>query len=92
MLVALGLGHQHRDVAADDLVVRVAEDPLGGRVHRLDNPLLVDGDDAVDGGVDDRLEPDGRLADGLFGLLPLGDVAGDLGEAAKLVVLVEDRR
>ena len=41
----------------DDLRGGVAEDPLGGRVERLDGPLLVDGDDAIHGGVDDRPDP-----------------------------------
>ena len=91
MFVPLGLGHQHRDVAADDFIVCISENPLGGRVHRFDDTGFVDGDDAVNGGVDDRLQPDGRLADGFFGLFSLGDVARDLGETSQLVLFVEDR-
>ena len=90
VIALIGLGHEHRDVAADDLLVGVAEDPLGGRIHRLDAPRFVDGDDAVDGRVDDGFEPDGRLADCLLGFLALGHVARDLGEAAQLVLLVEN--
>ena len=38
----------------DHLALAVAEQPLGGRVERLDAPARVDDDDAVDGRVDDR--------------------------------------
>ena len=32
---------------------RIAEQPFGGRVHRLDDALFVDGDDRVDCGIED---------------------------------------
>ena len=72
--------------AADHLVACETEDPFGGEVHRLDDASFVNRDDAVDRGVDDRFEPDCRLANGLFGYFPLRDVAGDLGEAPELRV------
>ena len=53
VLVPVGLGHEHLDVLADDLGGRVAEEPLGRRVHRLDLAVRVDGEDRVDGRVED---------------------------------------
>ena len=73
-----GVGEEHLEVVADDLVGGVAEDPLGGRVHRLDDAGVVEGDDAVNGRIDDRLEADGGLMDGLLGVAALGHVAPTL--------------
>ncbi len=56
MLFAIGRWHQHGDVPADHLLLAVAEQPFGGRVHRLDPAAAVDGDDGSDGGLEDRLE------------------------------------
>ena len=74
MFVAVGRGHEDRDVLPDDLRGGVAEDPLGGRVERLDGPLLVDGDDAIHGGVDDRPDPVPALEQLLLHPLQRGDV------------------
>src|SRR5208337_3074236 len=74
VFVAVGRGHEDRDVLPDDLRGGVAEDPLGGRVERLDGPLLVDGDDAIHGGVDDRPDPVPALEQLLLHLLQRGDV------------------
>jgi hypothetical protein len=45
---------EHVDVAAEHFACRVAEQPFGRTVERLDAPVGVDEDDAVDGRVDDR--------------------------------------
>ncbi len=56
VLAAIWFRHQIADVAPADLYKRVAEQPFGGRVHRLDPAAAVDGDDGSDGGLEDRLE------------------------------------
>ena len=61
----LRLGHQHREVGADDFLRRVAEDALCAGLHCRMRPSLVDRDDRVDDGVEDRLEP-GAAALGLL--------------------------
>ena len=60
MLFPVGRGHEHLDVLADDLGLRIPEQPFRGRVHRFDGPQLINGDDGVDGRVQDR--PCSRLA------------------------------
>ena len=47
MLRAEGLGHQQADIAAGDLVHRIAEQALGGGAERFDQPMLVDHDHGV---------------------------------------------
>ena len=44
---------QLRHLLADDLVGPVPEDPLGGGVELEHAAPVVDGDDAVEGGVED---------------------------------------
>ena len=56
VLFPVGRGHEHRDVASDQLVAGVSEHPLGGRVDRLDRAGLLDGDDRIDGGIEDRAQ------------------------------------
>ena len=51
------LGHQHRDVTADHLIGRVAEESYRGRVERLDGAPLVDDHHGVDCGFHDRPAP-----------------------------------
>ena len=46
------LGHQNVHIVADQLGGRVCEQSLRGRIERLNDPLLVDRDDGVDGGVE----------------------------------------
>ena len=56
MPVAIGLGHQAGDVAADELGFRIAEQALGGRAERRDVAGLVDDDHRIGDGRQDRLE------------------------------------
>ena len=51
------LGRQRRDVTADHLIGRVAEDWYRGRVERLDGAPLVDDHHGVDCGFHDRPAP-----------------------------------
>ncbi len=71
---AVGLGHQYRQVAPDDLLAAVAEDVLGGMVEGFDDAALVDDDD----GVDHVGEQQAQIALAFMGLLlgqhPLGHV------------------
>ena len=53
VLLVVGLGHEHADVLPDHLGGSIAEDARGRRVERLDRPLRVDRDDAVDGRFED---------------------------------------
>ena len=55
VLPVVWLGHEHMDVASDDLLGVVLEDPLGARIEGLDLAPLVDGDDAVDRRLEDGL-------------------------------------
>jgi hypothetical protein len=54
---AVGGGHEHRDVAAQNLGGGVAEQALRRRIEEFDEAPVADGDDAVDGGGDDGAEP-----------------------------------
>ena len=51
MLGSVLIAYQEVDVAADDFLIHVAEHPLGGRVARLHQTPLVDGDHAFDDAV-----------------------------------------
>ena len=51
-----GLGHQHVDVAPQHLSGRPAEDTFSRRGEQLHPALAVDGDDAVDGGLEDAAQ------------------------------------
>ena len=62
VLLRQGGGHQHRHIAAQHLVPAVAEDLLRRGVEVLHQPLGVDGDHPMAGGVDHRRQP--CVADG----------------------------
>jgi hypothetical protein len=49
----VGLGHQHLDVAPDDLAGEVAEQALSSRIKGADGARLVDHHDGVYGRIDD---------------------------------------
>ena len=50
------LGHQLFDLAANELARLIAENARRGRVQHLNNTALVDGDDAVDRRIEDRMQ------------------------------------
>src|SRR5262249_56340114 len=76
------------EVLADDLARRVALDAPGARIPRRDDAVDVELEDRiVDHGVHQAAKPAFGLQDMPAGLLALGDVAGDFGEADELAVL-----
>ncbi len=83
VLVAIRCGHQHADVLAEQLLGRISEVRSAGGIEALDRAALVNGDDAVDGRIDDAAYPrlalaKVRVSQGqLFG--PLGDNPRQLG-------------
>ncbi len=54
MLALVWFGHEHLNVLANDFIRGVAEDDFGCVIECLYRASRVDGDDAIDGGVDDR--------------------------------------
>ena len=86
MFVTIRSGHQHLDVAADDLFGIVAEQLRRRRAERGDDPALVDDDHRLRNRIEDRAQM--RLAGhkvGL-GLLQRGDVAVDLKDRRNFLV------
>jgi hypothetical protein len=75
--------HQHTDVAADDFLGTVAEQPHRRRAERADQAALIDGDDRLRHGLQSRAQP-------LLGLLALGDVAIGLEHQEPAVGLAQD--
>jgi hypothetical protein len=80
-------GHEQGDVATQHLGGSIAEGPLGGGVEGIDDAVLVDGDDAVDRGIDDGADTRRALAqlgglrrERLLGALALPDLAADAHE------------
>jgi len=73
--------HQHVDVVPDDLLGAITEDPLRGEAELLDSPAMVDHDDRVDGGVEQRTEIQFRLA----GTARAGAVSGRGGVCVSVV-------
>ncbi len=67
--------HQDGDIAPDKVFQTVAEDALRRTVCRLDDPLLVNDNDAVGRRVDNRAEPRFALTQPVCRLLFIGDVA-----------------
>ncbi len=99
VLIAIGRGHEDGDVASDELGGGVAEHLLARAVDGLDLTLAVDRDDRVGGGVEDRGQSGGLLAEMLPALLELGFDAlagGDVDVTAEhplgLAVLVVEQR
>ena len=52
--LAVGRGHQHAHILAEQLLFRIAEHPFRGRAERQDQAALVDDDHRVGDGVEDR--------------------------------------
>ena len=69
MHLAVRRGHQHAHVGADHFGGRVAEQAFRGRIDRLDDAALVDGDDGVQRGFQNGPMP--RLVVAQLGLGPL---------------------
>ena len=55
MRAAILVGHEHADIATQDLLCAVAEQLLRGATERLDASEVVDQDDSVNGGVQQGL-------------------------------------
>ena len=72
--LVVGRGHQHGNILAGDFGFGIAEHALGGRVETFDGAALVDGDNAVHGGVKDRPHARFTLTQRLFSLLAARDV------------------
>lgn len=67
MAGAVGLGHEGADVASEELSWGPSEHPLGSRVDGVDEAAVVDGDDALDGGVEDGAEAGVAVLEGREG-------------------------
>src|SRR6185312_12201266 len=61
VLVRVRRRHQHLDVAPDNLVGAVAEQPLAPLVEQLYGAGAIDDDDAVNGSVDHGAKPSVRV-------------------------------
>ena len=56
VLLVIRRGHQHVHVAADGFGFRISEQALGATIERFDGAVVVDDDDAVDGGIEHGIE------------------------------------
>lgn len=65
---AVGLGHEGADVASEEISRGPSEHAFGGRVDGVDEAAVVDGDDALDGGVEDGAEAGVAVLEGKGGL------------------------
>jgi len=54
VLLAVWRGHQHADITAEHFLRAVAKYPLGRRIDGFDDAVLVDGDDGIDGHIEQR--------------------------------------
>ena len=68
-------GHEHLHVGADHLGRRVAEQAHRGRVDRFDDPVVVDRNDAVHRGLENRPMAGFAVPQGRLGPFAIGDVA-----------------
>ena len=62
VLLVIGRRHQDVDVAPDDFGGWIPAEPLGAAIERLDPAFRIDHDNAVDGRIDDRLQPRAGVA------------------------------
>ena len=74
MVLAMGRGHEHLDVAPDHLAGGVAEQLFRRGAEGLDDAALVDRDDRVGRGFEDGAQPRLALLDHRLGMLRLGHV------------------
>src|SRR5205814_2944293 len=66
VLATVRLGHQQLDVAAHQFRLNVAKEPLRRRIGRLNDAVLVNGNDRVDGSVNDSARSRVALTKGLL--------------------------
>ena len=81
-LPLIGLRHEQLGLAAQDLVRRVAEQPLGGPVERFDEAAFIGHHDTVGDIVEHRVDVLHALLQRLLGALPLdhlADLPSDVG-------------
>src|SRR2546425_4474059 len=81
-LPLIGLRHEQLGLAAQDLVRRVAEEPLGGPVERFDEATFIGHHDTVGDIVEHRVDVLHALLQRLLGALPLDhlpDLPSDVG-------------
>ena len=74
VLAAIGLGHEHADVAPHHLFGRIPEKALGGAAEGLDDTGLADRDQSLGRGIENGPEARLALAQSGFGLLSGRDV------------------
>src|SRR3546814_13531712 len=89
---AEALGNENVERPADQAVARVAEYPLGLGVHKLDAPLSVDDDDGIRRPPQHCAELRLAVAQRLFRLLGVGDVAHGGDDQRALVGLRSEER
>ena len=89
---AVGLRIEDGEAAPEDILGPVALEVLRPRVPARDAPLGIEHEDRVIAhALDEQPERLLALAEPLRGLLPLGEIAGDHGEADGLALLAPDR-
>ena len=81
VMLAVRRRREQGDVAADQFGGGIAEQTLDGRIGAFDDAMVIDGDDAVDGGVQNGLDARLALAQCRLCLLAGSDVANDAGKA-----------
>jgi len=76
MGAAVGFRRQHADVLADQFFFGITENCLGGGIERMNDAALVNGDDAVDGAIDDSAGAGLAFPERFLGPFTIGDVEG----------------
>src|SRR6266700_898702 len=84
LLVETITRNQDRNRLADDTLGHVAKQPFGSAIPAGDDPVEIDAEDCIVGGLDDGSEP---LRD-LVRLLTLGDVHQHVDAAYELALAV----
>ena len=77
MVLAMGRGHEHLDIAPDHLAGGVIEQPFRRLAEGLDDFTLIDRDDRVGGGLQNGTQPRFLLFDHRLGMFRLSHVEGD---------------
>src|SRR5436190_9292948 len=71
VLPAVGLGHEYPDIPPDHFHRGVTENALGSRVEAVDDAVLVNSDDSIDGRCQDGVGAGLTVAQGFFGGLAI---------------------